>query len=189
MTIQDYKRLARQQISGRLGTLIAIELIWLLLSLSILFRPIVLLGYYLLYIELAGGRAPRFFDLFSMAEYYGKALCLHLISALLIFAWSLLLIIPGIVKGMAYAMAPYILAEHPHMSVWDALEESENMMRGHKMELFILQLSFFGWYLLSALTFGIGLLFVRTYMQATMAIFYVSLRGPKHNAQSAPIWL
>lgn len=97
---------------------------------------------------------------------------------LYIFLWSLLFIIPGIIKGYSYFMVPYLLAENPDMDGDRALQLSSDMMVGHKMELFVLQLSFIGWHLLSMITFNIvGVLYVAPYYTATMAEFYVAVRS------------
>lgn len=96
-----------------------------------------------------------------------------------IMLWSLLLIIPGIVKALAYAMVPYIIAENPEINAMEALEKSEEMMKGHKTELFSLYLSFFGWYILVILTAGIGMFFLLPYIQTSVANFYIELRGKK----------
>ncbi|NLK86395.1 MAG: DUF975 family protein [Clostridiaceae bacterium] len=95
---------------------------------------------------------------------------------LYIFLWTLLLIIPGIIKGYAYSMVPYILADNPNIGAKRAIELSDNMTRGHKLDMFVLQLSFIGWYLLGALFFFIGGLFVRPYEDATFAELYLTLR-------------
>ncbi|MDY0294517.1 MAG: DUF975 family protein [Acholeplasmataceae bacterium] len=95
------------------------------------------------------------------------------------FLWSLLFIIPGIIKYYAYAMTPFIIAEDPEIDAMAAIAKSQEMMRGHKMELFILQFSFIGWYLLAALTFGVGFIFLLPYVKTAEANFYVELRGKK----------
>ncbi len=90
--------------------------------------------------------------------------------------WTLLLIIPGIVKMYAYRLVPYILADNPHIGNKRAIELSNQMTMGEKLEIFILDLSFIGWYLLGALAFGIGVLFVQPYYDATNAELYFELR-------------
>lgn len=91
--------------------------------------------------------------------------------------WSLLLIIPGIVKHYEYSMIPYILAENPDMDRKEAFALSKQMTDGHKMDLFIMDLSFIGWYLLGALTCGIlGLLWTHPYIDCTWAEAYLSLK-------------
>jgi uncharacterized membrane protein len=99
------------------------------------------------------------------------------LRSLYLFLWSLLFVIPGIIKGYAYSMTPYILADSPDMSASEALRLSEQMMRGHKMELFIQELSFIGWYILGMLAFGIGVYLVHPYKDATEAQFYMALRS------------
>ncbi len=90
--------------------------------------------------------------------------------------WTLLLIIPGIVKGYAYSMVPYLLADNPGMDYKRALKLSMAMTAGQKFDIFVLDLSFIGWGLLGLLTCGIGLLFLNPYIYATKAELYVVLR-------------
>lgn len=92
------------------------------------------------------------------------------------FLWYLLLIIPGIVKSYAYRMVPYILGDNPHIGTERAVALSEQMTQGHKFNIFVLDLSFIGWYLLGALLFGVGTLFVLPYDNATNAELYLTLR-------------
>lgn len=90
--------------------------------------------------------------------------------------WSLLLIIPGIVKACSYAMTPYILYDNPKLQGNAAIELSMRMMRGHKMKLCVLYLSFIGWFLLCILTLGIGFLWLKPYVQASKAAFYEDVK-------------
>lgn len=91
--------------------------------------------------------------------------------------WTLLLIIPGIVKSYEYQMIPYLLAENPQMTKEQAFAESKRMMTGQKWRAFVLDLSFIGWNILSALTLGIlGIFYVQPYMDATQAALYEALR-------------
>jgi len=99
-----------------------------------------------------------------------------LYKAVLIFLWSLLLIIPGIIKAYGYRMVPYILAENPSIGHWRALELSLAMTDGQKMDIFVLDLSFIGWYLLGTLAFGIGVVFVNPYVYGTNAELYRALK-------------
>ena len=96
---------------------------------------------------------------------------------LLIFLWTLLLVIPGIIKGCAYFMTPYLLAEHPRLQATEATRLSERMTQGYKGEIFLFQLSFLGWQLLNVLTLGIlGILFVGPYYQLSLAGMYDELK-------------
>lgn len=87
--------------------------------------------------------------------------------------WSLLLVVPGIVKHYEYLMVPYIIAENPAMDYKEAFQISKQMMDGEKMEAFIMDLSFLGWYLLSAVTCGLlAIFYVNPYVQAAFAEMY-----------------
>ena len=90
--------------------------------------------------------------------------------------WSLLLIIPGFIKYYAYALTPYILIDNPELSANQAINLSQEMMKGHKFDMFILHLSFIGWIFLSIFTFGIGLLWLLPYMMTAQAAFYQDVK-------------
>ncbi|UKS24284.1 DUF975 family protein [Paenibacillus sp. HWE-109] len=94
----------------------------------------------------------------------------------LTFLWYLLLIIPGIVKTYAYEMVPYLLGDNPQIGTKRAVQLSNQMMKGHKWKMFVLDVSFIGWYLLGTLALGIGVLFVMPYYNATKAELYLVLR-------------
>jgi uncharacterized membrane protein len=96
-----------------------------------------------------------------------------LLRDLFIVLWSLLLIVPGIIKAYAFRLTPYIQAEHPELGGTEALRASEQMMKGHKWEAFVYDLSFFGWYLAAAFTLGIlGIFYVNPYKAASDAELY-----------------
>ncbi len=105
-------------------------------------------------------------------KHYIDSLALHIISSIIIALWTLLLIVPGIVKSYSYAMIWYVKADHKHYSWRDCMDESKEIMYGHRFELFVLQLSFIGWYIVGLLCFGIGTLWVNAYREAAMAAFY-----------------
>lgn len=106
------------------------------------------LGYAKFNLNLIDHKPAVFSDLFSQFNRLGTGFCMNLLTSLYVFFWMLLFIIPGIVKSYSYAMTPYILAEHPEMSVNEAITESRRIMNGNKGRLFCLQLSFIGWALL-----------------------------------------
>ena len=103
-----------------------------------------------------------------------------LLTSVFIFLWLLLFLIPGTIKCFSYAMTPYILIEHPEMSVNKAIDESIYLMDGHKFDYFYLGLSFIGWIILSIMSFGIGFIWLIPYMQTTMAAFYADLKKEKN---------
>lgn len=91
--------------------------------------------------------------------------------------WYLLFFIPGIIKSYEYRFVPYILAEEPYLSPNDIISKSREITDGHKFDIFILDLSFIGWYLLGIISFGIGFFFINPYIEATNAKLYNELRG------------
>ncbi len=96
---------------------------------------------------------------------------------LFIFLWSLLFIIPGIIKSYEYRLVPYIVSEDPTINFRSALDQSKELMKGNKWRTFVLDLSFIGWDLLSALSFGLaGIFFVEPYKAATDAALYESIK-------------
>ena len=110
---------------------------------------------------------------------YKNSVIVMLMTRLIIFAWTLLLIVPGIIKYYEYYMVEYILSENPDIDYHDAMAISKQMMEGHKMNTFILELSFIGWILLGGLTLGLlNLFYVNPYMEATKAELYVELAHP-----------
>ena len=129
----------------------------------------------------------RMFDGFKV---YGRALGLQLLQGVFIFLWSLLLIVPGIIKAFAYSMATYISYDHPELSANECIDRSMDMMKGHKWELFVLYLSFIGWALLCLPTFGIGYLWLIPYVNVTVSKFYEELKAQEEaelNEQRAEI--
>lgn len=100
-----------------------------------------------------------------------------LMTSIFTALWSLLFVIPGIVKGYSYAMANFIKVDHPEYDWKQCITASRQLMDGHKMDLFVQDLSFIGWLIVGSLCFGIGTLWVTPYMQAARAQFYQSLVG------------
>ncbi|MBQ9196741.1 MAG: DUF975 family protein [Clostridia bacterium] len=94
-----------------------------------------------------------------------------------VFLWSLLFVIPGIIKSYSYALTPYILSDYPNVLPMEACRLSEKMMRGHRVDYFVTELSFLGWGLLSAVTMGIlHVLYVGPYIELTQAGIYEELK-------------
>lgn len=133
------------------------------------------LGYSKFLLNLHDDRDAHVSDLLSQFDRFGDGFCLVLLRGLYTFLWMLLFIVPGIMAAYGYAMASFVMAENPGMGANEALRVSKEMMRGHKFELFCLELSFIGWDLLSLLTLGIGSLWLNPYKNAAYAAFYRSL--------------
>jgi uncharacterized membrane protein len=110
------------------------------------------------------------------SERYTDIMVTMLYRSILTFLWFLLFIIPGIIKSYAYSMVPYILADNPNIGYSRAIQLSNQMTEGHKFEIWVLELSFIGWYILGMLLFYIGVFFVKPYENATKAELYLVLR-------------
>ncbi len=110
------------------------------------------------------------------SQHYQAITFTMLLRIVKLFLWFLLLLIPGVIKKYAYRMVPYILADNPNIGCKKAIELSSKMTEGHKMDMFILDLSFLGWVLLGLLAFLVGAIFVLPYMDATYAELYLVLR-------------
>lgn len=109
---------------------------------------------------------------------YGNVVLTMFLQNLFLGLWTLLFIIPGIVKAYSYRMVPYILADNPEMSSTDIITKSREMMNGHKWDAFVLDLSFLGWLILTALTGGIlGIFYVYPYIFETNAELYLALKN------------
>lgn len=115
-------------------------------------------------------------SLFDGFKDYGRILGTMVLVNVYTFLWTLLLIIPGIIKAYSYGMTAYILKDEPELTFNGAIEKSMQMMEGNKMKLFMLDLSFIGWALLAILTVGIGFLWLIPYMQESRAAFYEDLK-------------
>lgn len=134
-------------------------------------------GYCAYLITVTRNKDSDFGKLLSGFNRFGDVCITGILKWLFTGLWSLLFVIPGIVKSYSYAMTMYIMQDHPELSGNDAITKSRQMMDGHKFDLFILDLSFIGWYLLGTLTFGILIIFyVEPYRQVTRTNFYEQLR-------------
>ena len=167
---------------------------------AVIFTIIAVVGFVILIVSVIGillkafllnplqGGISRFFvhNLNTKAEIRELAYCydhgyLNVVKTLFLkelftFLWTLLFIIPGIIKAYQYRMIPYILAEHPEMPCSEVFEKSKQMMQGQKWNAFVLDLSFLGWEILSALTLGIlGIFYVDPYRCMTNAALYEAL--------------
>ena len=113
---------------------------------------------------------------FAFQNQFGNVVKVMFFRDLYIWLWSLLFVIPGIIKALQYRMVPYLLADNPELTTKEALDLSKKMMDGEKMNALILDLSFLGWNILSSLTFGIlGFVWVNPYQDATNAELYMAL--------------
>lgn len=135
------------------------------------------LGYAEILLKQEEGQSFAFLDLFSQFHRFGQGFAQRFLRGLYTFLWSLLFIIPGIVKSYSYAMTPFIMADYPQLSASEAIDRSKEMMDGHKGDLFLLDLSFIGWDLLAALTMNVGHLALNPWKNAAHAVFYRKIAG------------
>ena len=157
-----------------------VELLIIYLAFLFLYSTIggaVELGYCQFNIKLIEKKPAHLQDLFSRFYIFWKAFGLRLYIFILTLLWTLLLIIPGIIASLSYAMAPFILSEDPSMSIQEAIDYSKELMNGNKWRLFCLIVSFIGWMVLCAFTLGIGYLWLKPYQNASLAAFYLEISG------------
>lgn len=122
---------------------------------------------------------PKVENLFSYFNIYLKTLGLNILISLAVAIGTILFIVPGIIVALMFSQAFFILAEDSSKSITQCLSESTEMMKGYKADFFVLELSFIGWWIVAALTLGIGGLWVAPYQKLTEANYYLSLKGNK----------
>lgn len=127
---------------------------------EVIFGGVFILGFYALLLSAIRHKNVRPTMIFSGFDYFLKALTLTIVQSVLIFLWTLLLVIPGIIAIYRYSMSYFILADNPNKSVMQCIEESKRMMIGNKAKLLVLQISFIGWVILAAIPFGIVLAYL-----------------------------
>lgn len=147
-------------------------------AVGIIFMGVLNIGFYKIMLNSVRKKDTKLEDLFSgFASGFDRSLIAGLLVYVFTFLWSLLFIIPGIIKSYSYSMTYYILLDDENISGTDAIKKSEGMMKGHKKELFLQDLSFIGWILLSILTLGILLIWLNPYMELSRAVFYERLKN------------
>ena len=192
MDRKQLKAQAKEQIKGKIGVLIAVTLVigaitaaasflanlipGVGLAVSIIVTPAFALSTVRIYLMVVRGGTPEVKNCFDGFDDFFSAFKVTLLVGIYTFLWSLLFIIPGIVKGYSYSMALYVLADNKGKSARECIAESKAMMEGHKMELFVLDLSFIGWYLLCTLTCGLASLYVAPLLNATHANVYETIK-------------
>lgn len=151
--------------------------IWMVLSFLVM-TPLTFGLYFTLMKIYRNKNDKKFSHLFSCfnSEKLGRIYLVTILLAVFVFLWSLLLVVPGIIKAYSYSQANYLILDEPQLKPMEALHKSSELMYGHKFELFILQLSFFWWMILSSISFGIAMIYVAPYMEMTFLAFYYHLR-------------
>ena len=134
------------------------------------------LGLAIVFLKLVRGEEVNVELMFAGFKDFTRSLTAGLLIFIYVFLWTLLLIIPGIIASFSYAMTFFIMADNPNISANEAIKASKEMMKGHKTDLFFLDLSFLGWILLGILSCGIGFLWLGSYIYTARAIFYHEIR-------------
>ncbi len=140
-----------------------------------LILPVINLGIYRVYLSNIDGIAPKFKNMFSGLADWWKAVKVNFLMNFFTLLWSLLLVVPGIVKHLSYSMAPYVLAENKDLSARECMNRSKAITKGRLKELLLFDLSFVGWHLLAVLTMGIGYIWIKPYILAAFANHYREL--------------
>lgn len=135
------------------------------------------LGLAIFSLAISRNQEARFEQLFKGFNNFGTALGAYILMVIFVLLWSILLIIPGIIAALSYAMTFYIIADEPSIQIMDAIDKSKKMMYGYKWKFFCLNLRFFGWGLLCILTLGIGFLWLLPYMEISFVKFYDDIKG------------
>lgn len=175
-TLEIIRKLSEEMSYGSFSVMgLVISGVSTLSLLKLILGGVVQLGYSKFLLAQYDGKEYEVKDLFSQFDRFSVGFLQLFLRELYTILWTLLLIIPGFIKGFSYAMTPFILADHPELTPSEAIRRSQELMDGHKWELFVLGLTFIGWNLLSALTLGIGALWVNPYMNAAYAAFYREL--------------
>lgn len=191
-TSSDFRAEAREALSVKWGNMAVFTLVYFLVAGGIAwcvgliipfvgsFAAILALvpvefAFTVAFLSLVRGGEAEIGDLFK--EFNNRVFVTMILREIYTWLWSLLLIIPGIVKAYSYAMTPYLLRDDEELEGNAAIEESMRMMSGHKWELFCLDFSFIGWWILACLTLGIGMLWLIPYQQTSRAAFYEELKA------------
>lgn len=161
-----------------IGTSTVAFLAILMLIISIFIGPLITVGKNRFFLQGFKGdvKIGYVFSTFNRDEFWGIFKCMF-ITNIKNFLWTLLLIIPGIIKAYEYSMVPYLLSKEPDLTSAEAIQISRGLTDGHKLDMFILDFSFLGWYFLGALLFGIGTFFVVPYEEASKARLFNVLSG------------
>lgn len=200
MNRAELKSQAKQQIKGKIGILFVISFIIVLITYvaqfilslipfgsfisTIIITPAFTLSLVRVYLNVAAGTKPSVGDAFCGFDDFWSAFKLNFLVGLFTFLWSLLFIIPGIVKSYSYSMSMCILAENKGKPALECINESKEMTNGHKMDLFVLGLSFFGWILLGWVTLGIAYIWILPYIETTYINAYNSLKSAKKEVKT-----
>lgn len=147
---------------------------------SFLVTALITFGSLSFFLKISRNEEVTYQELFSKTKMFVPYLLISLLVGIFTFLWSLLFIIPGIIAAISYSQSFLIALDNPDIDPMEAIRESKRLMNGHKMEYFILNLSFLGWAILGIFTFGILYFWLIPYMSVTQANFYNALLEEKN---------
>jgi len=189
----ELQRRAREKLQGRWGLAVGASALIMfiagfagslpfigLIAMYIIMGPL-LLGYIHLFYSIYNKEEATISQMFSGFQRFSVTLSAFLLMNFFVTLWSLLLFVPGIIASLAYSQTFFIINEDENIGAREAINKSKAMMDGKKWKLFCLHYRFYGWYLLSMLTFGIGLFWLVPYMHMSMIEFYKDISGEKTN--------
>lgn len=196
MKIRNIKRWAKEKIEGNIWDILGAYLIanlilatfffikatndielFIIAIINITITSLLQVGFAKYMLNFINDKKPTIKQLFSKFKNYKQIITTYLYLYLNVFLWSLLFIIPGLIKCYSYSLVPYILAENKKITPRDALKLSKDMMCGHKLELFLIQLSFIGWHILSVYTLFLLELWIIPYKQTAIAKFLYEIKA------------
>jgi len=181
-------KMARESLKGKWGLAVGTFFLFFLILfavemipdagpiLSLLISGPFALGISIFSLAISRNENARLEQIFQGFNRFGVALGAYLLMLLFVLLWMILLIIPGIVAAISYAMTFYILADDDSIGPMEAIDLSKKMMYGYKWKYFYLMLRFFGLAILCVLTLGIGFLWFMPYVQITAAKFYDDIK-------------
>ncbi|WNF24191.1 DUF975 family protein [Mesobacillus jeotgali] len=151
------------------------------LLISFLFIPLTVASYWF-FLSIARWNDPKISEVFAVYKEWELSLKLigtSILVGIFTILWSLLLIIPGIIKGLSYSQVFFLLRDNPQLSALEAITESKIRMKGYKWKYFLMNLSFIGWAFIAIFTLGIGFLWLTPYISTANATFYNELIAPQ----------
>ena len=186
---------ARGSLRGKWGLAMGGAVIYVLVALAVGVVPILgaivtgamSIGLARFALALARKAPAKISDIFSGFDRFGVGFGAYLLQGVFVMLWSLLLIVPGIIAALSYAVTYYVISEEPTIGPLEAITKSKHLMRGHKWELFCLGFRFVGWMLLCVLSLGIGFLWLIPYILVTMAHFFDDIKAAPTEAMAAVI--
>jgi len=144
---------------------------------SVLIAGLLALGQLSFYVKISRNEEVTYEELFSKTHLFVPYIVISILVGIFVTLWSILFIIPGIIAALSYSLVFFILLDNPEIGAMDAIKKSKEMMKGHKLDFFVLQLSFIGWMILGVFTIGILYLWLIPYMSVTEANFYNALKN------------